>query len=169
MKSLSLVAATFAFLYGALDLTMDSRGAIDFARPFHAWCALATSVLIVLTLNFSRKWIGSQPLALSLSYVLFVLLIWGIALPIGDWAAIEFEKREKTAQQVAESGYGWYYFDDSGRGNRPMSLLRVVLHLFSVPQWPAMFFLFAFSYFRAVENSARKKNGHSGGSGTPLD
>jgi hypothetical protein len=149
MRFLALVAATFAILYGALDLSLDFRGANWYIRPFHAAGVLFTAISAVGVVGVSGRWIGDRPILLTLAHLVFIISIWSFVLPLGDSAAERIERKQKSKQEVGDTGYGWYYWDDSGMGNWPMTLGRLAWANTTIPVWPICLLVFSYSFFRA--------------------
>ena len=167
MRAITLGIGTFAILYIPLDFMMDARGANDFIRPFHIIGLLtAVSLSVVTTSVIYRFWPLRTLLHRFLAALLFIhvtFALWAVALPLGDRIAIQKEREVKhTAfdlESISETGFGWYYWDDSGMGNWPMSILHFLQpHIFSLV-WMLPFLIFVLLTFlqnRQKENQAQR-------------
>ena len=148
-----LSIGTLGLLWSQLDIDMDVRGANGFVRPFHALGLAATVTIAALVfhilLRFGRSVLGHRPAFQALLYMLCVLVVWFFGLPFGDYLAETWERAHKTAAEVGDTGYGWYYWDDSGMGNWRMSLLSVVGVAVVIPIVPILWTVFSYCVLKA--------------------
>ncbi|NWK57763.1 hypothetical protein HW115_19245 [Verrucomicrobiaceae bacterium N1E253] len=153
MRAIILGIGTCAILYMPLDLMMDVRGANDFIRPFHIYGLLAAVLISVsVTSLIYRFWPLHNALNRSLAALLFINVtigIWAVALPLGDYFAIQKEEQMERddLSAISDMGYGWFYWDDSGMGNWPMSILRLLNPSLFCLIWLLPFVIFVFSVF----------------------
>lgn len=158
-----------ALLYCMLDLILDVRGANDFIRPFHY-----VGILVTVTLSTLAFWtllkllpnkLGPYPLAQTVVYLTILLAVWHVALPLGDHFAELRERATKSTYEVGDTGYGWFYWDDSGMGNWPMSMLGVVLGTIRIPVAHILLIAFVYLVLRLPisprgQNKAEKPTPH---------
>ena len=139
-------------LWSMLDFDLDIRGANLFIRPFHAIGLLATvlitAVVFLAFLRLGRSIIGRRPALQTLLYVATLITIWAFALPLGDWRAEQLERSQKTPYQVGDTGYGWYYWDDSGMGGDPMTIGHILRPAILIPVLPILWLTFCYLVLR---------------------
>jgi len=139
-------------LWSMLDFDLDIRGANLFIRPFHAIGLLATilitAVVFLAFLRLGRSIIGRRPALQTLLYVVTLITIWAFALPLGDWRAEQLERSQKTPYQVGDTGYGWYYWDDSGMGGDPMTIGHILRPAILIPVLPILWLTFCYLVLR---------------------
>lgn len=58
------------------------------------------------------------------------------------------ERSHKTAAEVGEYGYGWYYWDDSGMGGDPMSVGHMLRAPILFPFIPLLWLAFVYLVLR---------------------
>lgn len=147
-----LSIGSIGILWSMLDLVLDIRGANLFIRPFHAVGLLATvliaAVVFVAVLRLSRSVVDSRPALQTLLYVVTVLTVWAFALPLGHWTAEQLERSQKTPYQVGDTGYGWYYWDDSGMGGDPMTIGHILRPAILIPVLPILWLTFCYLVLR---------------------
>jgi len=174
MRAVTLAIGTSAMLYILLDLLMDVRGANDFIRPFHVVGLIAAVVISgIVTSSIYRYWplrnLLNRCLA-ALLYVHVVLGFWAVALPVGDYVAIHKEQQmvndESGLSAVSEMGYGWFYWDDSGMGNVPMSILDFIQPSLFCLIWMLPFLTFVLCTF--LQTRPIKKQAQQDAAGNPL-
>ena len=141
-----------ALLYWMLDLILDVRGASPFVRPFHTagillTVAAATSVFWAL-LRVVPTGLRRQPLALTIIYLAFIFGVWHFTLPLGDHVAELRERATRTPYEVGDTGYGWFYWDDSGMGNWPTTMLLAVLGSIRAPVPHVLLVTFVYMVFK---------------------
>lgn len=116
---------TRGLLWSHLDFLLEVRGAIDFVRPFHA----ASLIMTVATATFAfglllrrgPALLEGRPALQTGGYLFCVLAAWFFGLPFGDFLAETWERGHKMASEAGDTGYGWFYTEDSGMGHWPMS------------------------------------------------
>jgi hypothetical protein len=117
--------STAALCIGLIDAMMDARGAERFVRPFHHYCTLTTVFVVCVVfwtlfrqVAFLRR---RGAFVLSILFVAFLFGVWSWTLPLGDRIAIHYERLDPF-RPPGDTGYGWFYWDDSGMGNWPMRI-----------------------------------------------
>lgn len=147
-----LSIGSMGLLWSMLDMDLDFRGANQFIRPFHVvglliTVVVAASVFTALS-NLGRSILASRPAQQTAMYAGLVLAVWHFVLPLGDWTAIQWERAHKAAAEVSDTGYGWYYWDDSGMGGDPMRIGHLLRPCMLVPVLPVMWLAFCYLVLR---------------------
>ncbi len=167
MRAIILGIGTCAILYIPLDLLMDARGANDFIRPFHIFGLLGSVIIsVIVTSLIYRFWPLRNLLNRCLAALLFIhvsLGLWAVALPLGDYLAIQKEEQmvndKGEISRISDMGSGWFYWDDSGMGNVPMSILHFIQPSLFCLIWMLPFVIFVSCIFlqaRPKENQAQQ-------------
>lgn len=147
-----LSMGSVGILWSMLDFDLDIRGANLFIRPFHAAGLIITLLIaafvFAILCRLGRSILASRPALQTLLYVILVLIIWAFALPLGDWVAEQLERSQKTPYQVGDTGYGWYYWDDSGMGGDPMTIGHMIRPAIVIPVLPIFWITFCYLVLR---------------------
>jgi len=147
-----LSIGSVGILWSMLDFDLDIRGANLFIRPFHAVGLLATvlitAVVFEAILRIARSVVDNRPALQTLLFVVTMLAVWAFILPLGDWTAKQSERSQKTPYQVGDTGYGWYYWDDSGMGGDPMTIGHILRPAILIPVLPIFWIAFCYLVLR---------------------
>ena len=147
-----LSIGSVGLLWSMLDFDLDIRGANLFVRPFHAAGLLITLLIAAFVfaalLRLCRSVLAFRPASQTLLYVVSVLAVWAFFLPLGDWVAEQLEQSQKNPAQVGDTGYGWYYWDDSGMGGDPMSIGHILRPAILLPVLPILWLTFCYLVLR---------------------
>jgi hypothetical protein len=139
-------------LWSMLDIDLDIRGADHFIRPFHAVGLLMTIFIAAFVFaalcQLGRAILTARPALQTAMYVVTVLVVWYFVLPLGDWAAVQWERAHKTAADVSDVGYGWNYWDDSGMGGDPMRIGHLLRSAIVMPLLPLLWLTFCYLVLR---------------------
>ncbi len=146
----ALITGTTALAIMVVQTGLDIRGANRFVRPFHYGGAFITVLLAALIAELVRRWLPrlqlDAPWRAASCYLMAFLVVWWFIIPADDAVAQIVERRMRTPQEVGDTGYGWFYYDDSGMGADPMHLLIVLIYcVFRAPWWLAALIVFIYS------------------------
>ena len=148
---------SIGLLWSMLDVDLDFRGANDFIRPFHA-VGLLVTVLVAAFIFKTLCRVGSailtsRPALQTAMYLVTSLVVWYFVLPLGDWAAVQWERAHKTAAEVGDMGYGWNYWDDSGMGGDPMRIGHLLRSAIVMPLLPLLWLTLCYLVLRLANAS----------------
>lgn len=151
MRLSILSVGLFIMLEAGLSVTLQCRGgggSFDL-RFFHESGLLISVAVSALIFSLINGRLGSSsvntPLFQSGVYLFILFFVWALVLPLGDQATILWQKIKGTTPQM---GAGWFYWNDSGSGNKAMKLSDMLEYIVLVPWWPFLAFFYTWLVFK---------------------